>query len=72
LRGAWAPALAVLLLSPAPVLAFAPRNAGSGRASVAWLAVVVVALAAGIALLLVIVALGGLPQVHEWRALLRR
>ena len=71
LRGAWAAALAVLLASPAPALAFDRGTPNSTRASLTWLAGVALAAAALLALLLVVVASGGVPQVHEWRSLMR-
>ncbi|HVE49271.1 MAG TPA: hypothetical protein VNG69_06585 [Casimicrobiaceae bacterium] len=70
LRGVWPVAIALFLLSPAPVLLFARGHSDPLRLSLSWL----VALAIGIAgLLLVAIAItasGGLPQVHEWRGLL--
>ena len=71
LRGAWAAALAVLLASPAPALAFDRGALDATRMSLTWLATVALAVAGLLALLLVLVASGGVPQVHEWRALLR-
>ena len=71
LRGAFLAALAVLLLSPAPVLAFNRGSDAAARASLHWLAAVAIAVALMLGLVLAIVSFGGLPQVHEWRALLR-
>ena len=71
LRGAWAAALAVLLASPAPALAFDRGALDTARLSMTWLGAVALAAVALLALLLVVVASGGVPQVHEWRALLR-
>jgi hypothetical protein len=71
LRGAWVAALAVLLASPAPALAFDRGRQDATRSSMTWLAAVALAAGALLALLLVVVASGGVPQVHEWRALLR-
>jgi hypothetical protein len=71
LRGAWLAALAVFLLSPAPALAFGRSGAGPLRMSLTSLGVVVAAMAVLLVLIIAIVASGGLPQVHEWRALLR-
>jgi hypothetical protein len=70
LRGALAAALAVLLLSPAPLLAWRSTD-GAATRPLAWLAIVFGTMLLLIAALLAIVAAGGLPQVHEWRALLR-
>jgi len=71
LRGAWLPALALFVLSPAPVLLFARDDARPQRLSLSWLGAVVIALVAIVGLLILVVALGGVPPVHEWRARLR-
>jgi hypothetical protein len=71
LRGAWLAALAVFLLSPAPALALARGPGDAVRSSLSWLAGFLVAIVALLALVIVVVSFGGLPQVHEWRALLR-
>jgi hypothetical protein len=71
LRGAWLAALAVFLLSPAPALAFGRNGVGAVRMSLTSLGVVVAAAAVMLLLIIAIVASGGLPQVHEWHALLR-
>jgi hypothetical protein len=71
LRGAWLAALAVFALSPAPALVFARGVANPQRLSQSWLVAIALAIVGFFALLFVIVSLGGLPQVHEWRALLR-
>jgi hypothetical protein len=60
-----------VLLSPAPALAFGRSGAGPLRMSLTSLGVVVAAMAVLLVLIIAIVASGGLPQVHEWRALLR-
>jgi len=70
LRGAWAPALACFLLSPAPAWVLAQGRSEQRRASVAWLAAVAIASALVAALFVAIVSMGGLPPVHEWRAVL--
>ena len=71
LRGAFWAALALFLLSPAPVLAFARGRGDGDRLSIGWIGGVVLALAILLLALLGLVAMGGVPQVHEWRALLR-
>jgi hypothetical protein len=72
LRGAWPLALAAFFLSPAPAWAFAHGRGEQAHASAAWLR----ALAAGVAIVavlyVVVVALGGVPPVHEWRGALAR
>lgn len=67
LRGAWAPALACFLLSPAPAWVLAQGSADHRRMSATWLAGVAIAVALAVALFVAIVSLGGLPPVHEWR-----
>lgn len=67
LRGAFVPALACFLLSPAPAWVLAPESPDRPRASRAWLRGVAIAFAAVAALYVAVVALGGLPPVHEWR-----
>jgi len=67
LRGMWMPAAALFLLSPAPVMMFAPRGLDTRRMSLTWFGAIVLALvvlAAGFAL---IVSQGGIPPMHEWR-----
>jgi len=66
LRGAWAPALACFLLSPAPAWVLAQGSADQRRMSATWLAGVALA----VALFVAIVSMGGLPPVHEWRGAL--
>lgn len=69
-RGLWPLAVAVFLLSPSPVWAFAGRSADSARASASWMrAIGIVATALALAYVAA-VAMGGLPPVHEWRGLL--
>ena len=63
LRGAWAPALACFLLSPAPAWVLAQGSADPRRASATWLAGTAIV----VALFVAIVSMGGLPPVHEWR-----
>ena len=60
-------ALACFLLSPAPAWVLAPESPDRPRASRAWLRGVAIAVAAVVALYVAVVALGGLPPVHEWR-----
>ena len=67
LRGAWAPALACFLLSPAPAWVLAQGSADPRRASATWLAGTAIVVAIVVALFVAIVAMGGLPPVHEWR-----
>ena len=71
LRGAWLAAAALFVLSPAPVWAFAQHDPDSGRLSASWMTAVVGVLIAVVALYAVVVATGGLPPVHEWRAAAR-
>jgi hypothetical protein len=73
LRGAWPLALAAFFLSPAPAWAFAHGRGEQAHASATWLR----AIAGGVAIVallyaVVVVALGGLPPVHEWRGALVR
>ena len=70
LRGAWAPALACFLLSPAPAWVLAQGSADQRRMSVTWLAGVAIVVALAVALFVAIVSMGGLPPVHEWRGAL--
>ena len=67
LRGAWAPALACFLLSPAPAWVLAQGSADHRRVSATWLAGVAIVVALAVALFVAIVSMGGLPPVHEWR-----
>jgi hypothetical protein len=71
LRGALAAALVVFVLSPAPAMLFARHHADPQRLTLSWLGAVVLAIVLVVAALVAIVAMGGLPQVHEWRALVR-
>jgi uncharacterized membrane protein YhhN len=71
LRGAFALALACFLFSPAPVLLFSHGGSDQRGLSLSWLGVLVL-VAAGLSVLFaLIVYLGGIPQVHEWSAVLR-
>jgi hypothetical protein len=70
LRGAWLAAVALFVLSPAPAW-LASRASFNGRLSITWLGAVVGAFAVVIGLVLLVTYLGGIPQVHEWRAALR-
>ena len=70
LRGLWPLALAVFLLSPAPAWAFGGRGAASGQTTAAWLRAIGIAAAAVALVYVAVVAMGGLPPVHEWRGLL--
>jgi hypothetical protein len=72
LRGAIAPALALFLCSPAPVLVLARGGPDQGSLSRSWLAGLVLLAALGVGLVVLIVALGGIPPLHEWPARLRR
>jgi hypothetical protein len=67
LRGAWAAALAVFLLSPAPVMMFAPRGLDGRRLSLSWFGGLALALVVLAVVFALVVASGGLPPVHEWR-----
>jgi hypothetical protein len=71
LRGTFALALAVFLLSPAPVLLFSHGATDQRRLSLSWLRTLLVVMAAVCAAFVLIVYLGGIPQVHEWSAILR-
>lgn len=71
LRGALLAATAVFVLSPAPALVFSRGGGDARRLSITWLGTVTLALSAIVAILAVIVALGGIPPVHEWSARLR-
>ena len=70
LRGAWVPALACFLLSPAPAWVLAQGSAEQRRMSTAWLTAVAIGAALVVALFVAIVSTGGLPPVHEWRGAL--
>lgn len=70
LRGFWPLALAVFLLSPAPAWVFAGRGSAAGPATAAWLRAIGIAAAVLALVYVAVVAMGGLPQVHEWRGLL--
>ena len=69
LRGLWPLALAVFLVSPAPAWAFA-RGLDQAHASASWLRAVAIAAALVVLLYVGLVAMGGVPPVHEWRAAL--
>jgi hypothetical protein len=71
LRGAFALALVLFLLSPAPVLLFSHGASDQRRLSLSWLGVLFGLIAALGVLFALVVFLGGIPQVHEWSALLR-
>ena len=70
-RGAFALALALFLFSPAPILLFSHGVSDQRRLSLSWIGVLVVLLAGLCALFALVVYLGGIPQVHEWSAVLR-
>lgn len=67
LRGMWAAALAVFLLSPAPVMMFGPRGLDARRMSITWFGGIVLAIVVLAALFAWIVYAGGIPPLHEWR-----
>jgi hypothetical protein len=69
LRGLWPLALTVFLLSPAPAWAFA-RGFDQAHASASWLRLVAIAAAIVVLLYVGVVAMGGVPPVHEWRGAL--
>lgn len=69
-RGAWTAAFAVFLLSPAPALALFRDRVDQQRWSASWLGFVALGLIGVAVALAVVVHLGGVPQVHEWRAAL--
>ncbi len=71
LRGAFVLALALFLLSPAPVLLFSHSASDQSRLSLSWLGVLLGLIVALGALFGLVVFLGGIPQVHEWSAILR-
>jgi uncharacterized BrkB/YihY/UPF0761 family membrane protein len=71
LRGAFALALACFLFSPAPVLLFARGGPDNTALSRSWLRGTVLVVAVLCALFVVVVYLGGIPQVHEWPATIR-
>lgn len=70
LRGLWPLAIAIFLLSPAPAWAFARGGFDRANASSAWLRAIAIAAAVVAALYVAILAMGGLPPVHEWRGAL--
>lgn len=70
LRGLWPLAIAIFLLSPAPAWAFARGGAGCADTSAAWLRAIAIAAAIVAALYVALLAMGGLPPMHEWRAAL--
>ena len=70
-RGAWAAAIACLVLSPAPALLLSSGPVDGARWSRAWLGSVAVAILVIAALVLAAAATEGLPEVHELRAALR-
>ena len=70
-RGAWAAAIACLVLSPAPALMLASGSLDEARISRAWLGSVAVGVIVVVALVLAAASTDGLPQVHELRAALR-
>jgi hypothetical protein len=70
LRGAWAPALACFLLSPAPAWVLAQGSADRRHVSATWLLGLALVVALAVALFVAIVSMGGLPPVHEWRGAL--
>ena len=67
LRGMWMPAAALFLLSPAPVMMFAPRGLDTRRLSLSWFGWIVLALAGLAVVFALIVYQGGIPPMHEWR-----
>ena len=71
LRGAFALALACFLFSPAPVLLFSHGTFDQRRLSLSWLGAVVVLIAVLSVAFVLVVYLGGIPQVHEWSSILR-
>ena len=71
LRGAFALALACFLFSPAPVLLFSHGGLDQRRLSLSWLGVLATVIAVVVVVFALIVHLGGIPQVHEWSAILR-
>jgi len=72
LRGAWPLALAAFFLSPAPAWAFAHGQGEQTHATAAWLRALAAGVAIVVALYAVVVLMGGLPPVHEWRGALAR
>ena len=68
LRGAWPLALACFLLSPAPAWAFGGAPDAASRATSTWLRTVAIVVAIVVALYVAVLAAGGLPPMHEWRA----
>jgi hypothetical protein len=71
LRGAFALALALFVFSPAPVLLFSRGASDQGRLSLSWLGVLATVVAGLCVLFALVVYVGGVPQVHEWPAVLR-
>jgi hypothetical protein len=71
LRGAFALALACFLLSPAPVLLFSHGSPDQRRLSLSWLRALGIVIASLVILFVLVVYLGGLPQVHEWPGIFR-
>lgn len=69
LRGLWPLAAAIFLLSPAPAWAFA-RGFDQAHASASWLRAVAIAAAIVVLAYVGIVAMGGIPPMHEWRGAL--
>jgi hypothetical protein len=66
-RGAWQLALVVLFFSPLPELVVAHYWPSERRPSISWVAFLSLVVAIGAVLFLVVVHLGGIPPVHEWR-----
>lgn len=67
LRGQWAAALALFLLSPAPVMMFGPRGLDARRMSITWFGGIVLAIVALAVVFALVVSSGGIPQMHDWR-----
>jgi hypothetical protein len=70
-RGAFAAALVCFLFSPAPVLLFSRGSSDERRLSLSWLGALVIIVLVLCALFVLIVHLGGIPQVHQWSSLIR-
>ncbi len=66
-RGAFALAVAFFLFSPAPVLLFSHGYPEQQRLSTSWLVLLGAVLVALAIVLAVVVYLGGVPPIHEWR-----
>lgn len=66
LRGAWLPAIALFVLSPAPVMLLSRAGPDRGRIALSWLGTLVMVFIAIAIVFAILVGVGGIPPVHEW------